>query len=98
MRSTGVRVVARRANPEPFRPMIRLGVLGWPVAHSRSPAIQNAALEAAGLGASWHYQLLPVPPELFDETVPGAARSRLPRGQRDDPAQAGGTRSGDRCQ
>jgi shikimate dehydrogenase len=49
--------------------MIRLGVLGWPVAHSRSPAIQNAALEAAGLGASWHYQLLPVPPELFDETV-----------------------------
>jgi shikimate dehydrogenase len=49
--------------------MNRLGVLGWPVAHSRSPAIQNAALEAAGLGASWHYQLLPVPPELFEETV-----------------------------
>ena len=49
--------------------MKRLGVLGWPVAHSRSPAIQNAALEAAGLGPSWHYQLLPVPPELFDETV-----------------------------
>jgi shikimate dehydrogenase len=52
----------------------RLGVLGWPVAHSRSPQIQNAALEAAGLGG-WRYQLLPVPPELFDETVlalPGA--------------------------
>jgi shikimate dehydrogenase len=47
----------------------RLGVLGWPVAHSRSPAIQNAALEASGLGADWHYQLLPVPPELFQETV-----------------------------
>ncbi len=46
----------------------RLGVLGWPVAHSLSPAIQNAALGAAGLGA-WRYQLLPVPPELFDETV-----------------------------
>ena len=28
----------------------RLGVLGWPVAHSRSPAIQNAALAAVGLG------------------------------------------------
>ena len=28
----------------------RLGVVGWPVAHSRSPAIQNAALEAVGLG------------------------------------------------
>jgi shikimate dehydrogenase len=48
----------------------RLGVLGWPVAHSRSPAIQNAALRAAGL-SDWHYQLLPVPPELFDETVRG---------------------------
>lgn len=46
----------------------RLGVLGWPVAHSLSPAIQNAALAAAGLGA-WRYQLLPVPPELFDETA-----------------------------
>lgn len=48
--------------------MIRLGVLGWPVAHSRSPAMQNAALRVAGLD-EWHYQLLPVPPELFDETV-----------------------------
>jgi shikimate dehydrogenase len=46
----------------------RLGVLGWPVAHSRSPAMQRAALEAAGLDG-WAYQLLPVPPELFDETV-----------------------------
>jgi shikimate dehydrogenase len=47
----------------------RLGVLGWPVAHSRSPAIQNAALAAAGLH-DWRYQLLPVPPELFGELVP----------------------------
>ena len=50
-------------------PRRRLGVLGWPVAHSRSPAIQNAALAAAGLH-DWRYQLLPVPPELFAETVP----------------------------
>jgi len=49
--------------------VIRLGVLGWPVAHSRSPAMQNAALKAADLGDRWHYQLLPVPPELFEETV-----------------------------
>jgi shikimate dehydrogenase len=48
--------------------MTRLGVLGWPVAHSLSPTMQNAALEAAGL-AGWHYQLLPVPPALFAETV-----------------------------
>jgi shikimate dehydrogenase len=51
-------------------PVTRLGVLGWPVAHSRSPAIQNAALAALGLD-DWHYQLLPVPPELFEETVRG---------------------------
>jgi shikimate dehydrogenase len=48
--------------------MTRLGVLGWPVAHSRSPAMQRAALDAVGLHG-WAYQLLPVPPELFEETV-----------------------------
>ncbi len=47
---------------------IRLGVLGWPVGHSRSPAIHNAALAAVGLGG-WRYQLLPVPPQRFEETV-----------------------------
>jgi shikimate dehydrogenase len=46
----------------------RLGVLGWPVAHSRSPAIQNAALAAAGLG-DWRYQLLPAPPQLLGELI-----------------------------
>jgi shikimate dehydrogenase len=46
----------------------RLGVLGWPVAHSRSPAIHNAALAASGLD-TWRYQLLPVPPPLLSETV-----------------------------
>jgi shikimate dehydrogenase len=43
-------------------------VLGWPVAHSRSPAIHNAALTALGM-EGWRYQLLPVPPELFAETT-----------------------------
>jgi shikimate dehydrogenase len=54
--------------------MPRLGVLGWPVAHSRSPAIHNAALSELGLN-DWRYQLLPVPPALFDDAVralPGA--------------------------
>jgi shikimate dehydrogenase len=50
--------------------MPRLGVLGWPVAHSRSPAMHNAALAELGL-KDWHYQRLPVPPELFEETVKG---------------------------
>jgi shikimate dehydrogenase len=52
----------------------RLGVLGWPVAHSRSPAMHTAALAHLGL-TGWTYQRLPVPPALFDETVralPGA--------------------------
>ena len=49
---------------------VRLGVLGWPVAHSRSPAMQNAALADLGLG-EWRYQRLPVPPELLAETVRG---------------------------
>jgi len=44
------------------------GVLGWPVAHSRSPAMHNAAYEALGL-TDWRYGKLPVQPELFAETV-----------------------------
>jgi shikimate dehydrogenase len=54
--------------------MHRLGVLGWPVAHSRSPAIHNAALAALGLD-DWRYQLLPVAPALFDETTRALPRS-----------------------
>jgi shikimate dehydrogenase len=49
--------------------LTRLGVLGWPVAHSRSPAMHNAALQELGLAPAWRYQLLPVPPELLAETV-----------------------------
>lgn len=45
-----------------------LGVCGWPVAHSRSPQMQNAALAAVGL-SDWRYLRLPLPPELFEETV-----------------------------
>jgi shikimate dehydrogenase len=48
--------------------MRRLGVLGWPVAHSRSPAMHNAALRALGMD-DWRYQALPVPEELFAETT-----------------------------
>ncbi|MEI6447423.1 MAG: shikimate dehydrogenase [Actinomycetes bacterium] len=45
-----------------------IGVAGWPVAHSRSPALHSAAFSALGLTA-WRSQLLPIPPELFAETV-----------------------------
>jgi shikimate dehydrogenase len=46
----------------------RLGVIGWPVAHSRSPAMFRAAFAACEL-EDWSYQRLPLPPELFEETV-----------------------------
>jgi shikimate dehydrogenase len=48
--------------------MHRLGVLGWPAAHSRSPAMHNAALAELGM-RDWRYQALPVPTELFEQTV-----------------------------
>lgn len=37
------------------------GLFGWPVGHSISPAIHNAAFAAADL--DWNYQSYPVPPE-----------------------------------
>jgi shikimate dehydrogenase len=46
----------------------RFGVFGWPVAHSRSPQIHRAAYRELGLD-DHHYQRLPVPPDLFEETA-----------------------------
>ena len=43
------------------------GVLGFPVGHSRSPAMMNAAFAEVGL--DWRYLALPLPPERFRETV-----------------------------
>lgn len=62
--------------PEVTAPATRLGVLGWPVAHSRSPQMQNAALRELGL-TDWRYQLLPVPPEVFAPTVRALGASGL---------------------
>jgi len=45
--------------------MPRLAVIGHPVAHSRSPAMQNAALAALGL-EGWRYEAIDVPPEGFE--------------------------------
>ncbi len=49
--------------------MPRLAVLGHPVAHSRSPAMQNAALAALGLGEEWRYEAIEVAPEEFEARV-----------------------------
>jgi shikimate dehydrogenase len=47
------------------------GVIGWPVAHSLSPAIHNAAAEALGLDRI--YVALPVAPGAVDVAVRGLA-------------------------
>lgn len=50
-----------------------LGVAGWPVGHSRSPAMFAPAL--AELGLDWLYVALPLPPERFAETARALAAS-----------------------
>ncbi len=48
-----------------------LGVAGWPVHHSLSPRMQNAALCAAGL--DYVYLAFPIPPESFGKAARGLA-------------------------
>ncbi|HDQ72407.1 MAG TPA: shikimate dehydrogenase [Chloroflexi bacterium] len=48
-----------------------LGLIGWPVAHSLSPAMHNAAFEALGL--NWRYVPLPTPPGQVAAAVQGLA-------------------------
>ena len=45
----------------------RVGLIGWPVEHSLSPVMHNAAFRALGLG--WRYELLPVPPVQLDAAL-----------------------------
>ena len=49
-----------------------VGLIGWPVEHSRSPAMHNAAFKALDL--DWHYILLPTPLDQL-EAVAGRIRS-----------------------
>jgi shikimate dehydrogenase len=48
-----------------------VGLIGWPVEHSLSPAMHNAAFEALGL--NWRYVPLPVPPGQVKAAVRGLA-------------------------
>jgi shikimate dehydrogenase len=53
--------------------MKRLAVLGHPVGHSRSPAMQNAAFAALGLADEWVYEAIDVSPDEFATAVPALA-------------------------
>ena len=48
-----------------------VGIIGWPVEHSLSPRMHNAAF--AALGLDWAYVPLPTPPERVDEAIRGLA-------------------------
>ncbi len=40
----------------------RVGVIGWPIEHSLSPAMHNAAF--AALGMDWQYDKMAIPPDI----------------------------------
>jgi shikimate dehydrogenase len=46
-----------------------LAVIGHPVAHSRSPDMQTAALSDLGLAGEWTYGAIDVAPEDFEATI-----------------------------
>lgn len=46
--------------------MNRVGVIGWPIAHSLSPAMHNAAFRALGMDGEWLYDAMAIPPDIAD--------------------------------
>ncbi len=61
--------------PSTFKPGINLGLIGYPLSHSLSPQIHNAALHTLGLEGE--YRLYPVPPH----PQPLSLRERGVRGE-----------------
>jgi shikimate dehydrogenase len=60
------------SHPAPIDGRTRVtGIIGWPVEHSLSPAMHNAAF--AALGLNWRYVAFPVDPSRVAEAVRGLA-------------------------
>jgi shikimate dehydrogenase len=48
----------------------KTGVIGWPIGHSLSPAMHNAAFAALGLDQhGWHYDANAIPPDVLKKSV-----------------------------
>ena len=43
----------------------RVGIIGWPLKHTLSPVMHNAAFRALGM-ADWSYDVMEVPPDIAD--------------------------------
>ncbi len=63
------------------KPRLQLGLIGYPVEHSLSPRIHQAALEALGMAGEYH--LYPVPPLPEGKTALEELMQGLRRGQMD---------------
>ncbi|MFM8520394.1 MAG: shikimate dehydrogenase, partial [Solirubrobacterales bacterium] len=47
----------------------KLAVVGHPIAHSRSPAMQGAALADLGLAGEWEYMAIDIEPDQFESGI-----------------------------
>ena len=45
----------------------RVGVIGWPIEHSLSPAMHNAAFKT--LGMAWEYDKYAIPPDIIEQSL-----------------------------
>lgn len=46
----------------------RVGIIGWPVAHSLSPVMHNAAFQALGM-QDWSYDAMAIPPDIVQKAL-----------------------------